>query len=220
MDLSAVAIKGRGSDIMEVSLSEKATYIAIITALHGRMSKLSSFVEGSSPKAYVTGRALTKRQKAEVSELLSGRYHFSEVVFADEYQKEQEAQDRQPDPIAVHADIVSKDYFDAKSVFVTQTLRSGQRIECEGDIVVVGDVNPGAELIAGGNIAVMGALLGLAHAGATGRSDVVVAANKLCPRQLRINTKAVIFPEDTDGSPSVARLTDSGEITVRQISRK
>ena len=72
--------------------------------------------------------------------------------------------------------LVSRDYFNAKSVFVSHTLRSGQRIECEGDVVVLGDVNDGAEVIAGGSIAVMGTLRGLAHAGATGRSDVVVAA--------------------------------------------
>ena len=65
-------------------------------------------------------------------------------------------------------DFVSTDYFRAKSVFVSHTLRSGQRIECEGDVVVLGDVNDGAEIIAGGSIAVMGTLRGLAHAGGNG----------------------------------------------------
>ena len=60
-------------------------------------------------------------------------------------------------------------------------------------------VNDGAEIIAGGSIAVMGTLRGLAHAGATGRSDVVVAANALHPKQLRISGKIAMFPDDKGG---------------------
>ena len=69
-------------------------------------------------------------------------------------------------------ELVSNAYFDAQSIFINNTVRSGQRIECEGDIVVIGDVNPGGEVIAGGSIAVFGRLRGLAHAGCSGRKDV------------------------------------------------
>ena len=49
-------------------------------------------------------------------------------------------------------ELVSNAYFDAQSIFINNTVRSGQRIECEGDIVVIGDVNPGGEVIAGGGV--------------------------------------------------------------------
>jgi len=75
---------------------------------------------------------------------------------------------------------------DARMVF--GTLRSGQRVESEHSIIVAGDVNSGAELVAGGDIFVLGKLRGVAHAGAydeTGAGRVIFAL-ELEPTQLRI----------------------------------
>lgn len=69
---------------------------------------------------------------------------------------------------------------------VRRTVRSGQRITCDASLVVVGDVNPGAELVAAGDIIVLGALRGVAHAGARGDEGAVIAALRLVPVQLRI----------------------------------
>lgn len=68
------------------------------------------------------------------------------------------------------------------------TLRGGQALEHLGNIVVIGDVNPGAELVASGDIAVFGALRGVAHAGAQGDTSARVHAIELAPTQLRIAT--------------------------------
>lgn len=99
------------------------------------------------------------------------------------------------------------------------TLRSGQRISYDGDVVVVGDVNPGAEIRARGDIVVMGTLRGLAHAGAAGSSDAVVAAFKLEPTQIRIGNVMGRPPEDDSGSrrvPEVARVRD-GVIVIEPL---
>ena len=99
------------------------------------------------------------------------------------------------------------------------TLRSGQRISYDGDVVVVGDVNPGAEIRARGDIVVMGTLRGLAHAGAGGSSDAVVAAFKLEPTQIRIGNVIGRPPEDDSGSrrvPEVARVRD-GVIVIEPL---
>jgi septum site-determining protein MinC len=68
------------------------------------------------------------------------------------------------------------------------TLRGGQALQHLGNIVVIGDVNPGAELIASGDIVVFGALRGVAHAGAQGDVSARVHALELAPTQLRIAT--------------------------------
>jgi len=70
--------------------------------------------------------------------------------------------------------------------FLRRTVRSGQLHECVGNLVVLGDVNPGAELVAGGDILVFGTLRGQAHAGATGKKDALIVALNLHPTQLRI----------------------------------
>lgn len=68
------------------------------------------------------------------------------------------------------------------------TLRGGQALQHLGNIIVIGDVNPGAELVASGDIVVFGALRGVAHAGAQGDASARVHAIELAPTQLRIAT--------------------------------
>jgi len=77
---------------------------------------------------------------------------------------------------------------DARVVYAT--LRSGQRIETEHSIIILGDVNSGAEIVAGGDIIVLGALRGVAHAGAFDESGGgrIIFAHHLEPTQLRIGT--------------------------------
>ena len=67
------------------------------------------------------------------------------------------------------------------------SLRSGQKMETEGSIVIIGDVNSGAEVIASDNIVVLGSLRGLAHAGAKGNKQAIIAAGLLDTVQIRIS---------------------------------
>lgn len=98
------------------------------------------------------------------------------------------------------------------------TLRSGQRIDHDGNVVVIGDLNPGAEVKATGDIIVMGALRGLAHAGAAGGSGVVVAL-RLEPTQIRIGD-VIGRPPEGDAKPGrepeVAKLRD-GMILIEPL---
>ena len=77
---------------------------------------------------------------------------------------------------------------------MNRTLRSGHSIRFEGDVTIFGDVNPGAQVVAAGNIVVLGALKGVAHAGATGDEDTFILAFDLQPTQLRIARKIAIVP--------------------------
>ena len=73
-----------------------------------------------------------------------------------------------------------------KQNFIKGSLRSGQRMEFEGSIVILGDVNDGSEVIAEDNIVVLGCLRGMAHAGAKGNEKAIIAANLIEAPQLRI----------------------------------
>ncbi len=72
------------------------------------------------------------------------------------------------------------------AIFVRRTLRSGFKVSHRGHVVVLGDVNPGAEVIADGNVIVWGRLRGVVHAGAGGDEKAVVCALDMTPTQLRI----------------------------------
>lgn len=75
----------------------------------------------------------------------------------------------------------------SKTKFVRNPLRSGQKVEYEGSIIVLGDVNCGAEVIAGENIVIFGTLRGLAHAGAAGNKEAIITANSIEAMQIRIS---------------------------------
>ncbi len=102
------------------------------------------------------------------------------------------------------------------AVFVQRTLRSGYSIQNKGHVVVIGDVNPGAEIIAGGNVIVWGRLRGMVHAGAEGNEKVVVCALDLSPTQLRIAGQIATTPQRKGKpQPEVAHIQD-GQVVAEQ----
>ncbi len=101
-------------------------------------------------------------------------------------------------------------------ILVRRTLRSGQVVQHPGHVVVIGDVNPGAEIIAGGDVVVWGKLRGIVHAGATGDDGAVVCALSLMPLQLRIGNHIARAPEEREDlpeQPEMASVQD-GEIVA------
>jgi septum site-determining protein MinC len=80
----------------------------------------------------------------------------------------------------------------------TQIVRSGQELTVQGDLLLIGDVNPGGVVSATGNIYVMGALKGTAHAGNSGNEEAVIVASKMSPQQLRIGNIVNRSPEQQD----------------------
>ena len=104
-----------------------------------------------------------------------------------------------------------------ETILVKRTLRSGQRVFFPGNVVVLGDVNPGAEVIAGGNVLIMGSMRGMVHAGALGSEDAVVAAFRLNPTQLRIANHITRPPEgqaSKGNEPEIASIK-SGKVIMR-----
>jgi septum site-determining protein MinC len=105
------------------------------------------------------------------------------------------------------------DLGDATALFLNKTLRSGTRIEFPGHVVVVGDVNPGAEIVAGGNVLVWGRVRGMVHAGAKGDTSAYICALDLSPTQLRIadEVSAFLGPQN-DPRPEIVSLNDEGKL--------
>lgn len=102
------------------------------------------------------------------------------------------------------------------AIVVRRTLRSGQTLRHPGDVVVIGDVNPGAEIVAGGNIVVWGRVRGLVHAGAFGTEDALICALDLAPTQLRIGGRIARSPEERPDEPvpEIASVRDGQIVAV------
>ncbi len=106
-------------------------------------------------------------------------------------------------------------------LYLRQNLRSGQTVSHKGHLVIIGDVNPGAEIMAEGDITVWGVLRGIAHAGIGGNLDAEIRALKLQPIQIRIghaiarspDRPRVKFASGAKFSPETARIVD-GKIKI------
>lgn len=117
-----------------------------------------------------------------------------------------------------------KDIQKEKTLLVQKTVRSGQCIRFEGNVVVLGDVNPGAEIAAAGHVAVFGALRGLVHAGAKGDKEAVIIALSLEPTQLRIADHITRPPDggkwEASSFPEIAHIQDNMVVIDRYLPSK
>ncbi|WP_420329407.1 septum site-determining protein MinC [Paenibacillus gorillae] len=104
---------------------------------------------------------------------------------------------------------------------ITGMIRSGQMVEHDGDLLLTGDVNPGGTILCTGDIYVLGALRGVAHAGVGGRTDVIIAASLMRPTQLRIAEVISRPPEEWmsgDATMEFAYLHD-GSMQIDKITQ-
>lgn len=188
------------SDLLEFWAEEASSYTEVYDALRSRLDANAAFYIGSGRKVVFYGKHFSDIQKRELRAMLAKDYRFSNVCFSDD----------ETEPAAKEL---------PGHLFLTQTIRSGQLIKASGDITIIGDVNAGAEVIAGGNIAIFGKLRGLVHAGAFGREDVIIVADKLMANQIRISGKIAVLPQKHKASaPEVVRLSDEGKVIISTLS--
>ena len=128
----------------------------IISELEEKLPKLKDFYQTSTIPMRITGRLFTDSEIEKVKSLINSQIKV-DIKFDDV-----------SDLLGLHAikKTFEVDTDISETKFIQNSLRSGQRQEYSGSIVICGDVNAGAEVIAGGNIMILGSLRGLAHAGA------------------------------------------------------
>ncbi len=114
---------------------------------------------------------------------------------------------RAPSASSTGKEVTSPDMVDVQGGLVVGTVRSGHAVWHPGTVIVFGDVNPGAEIVAGGSVVVWGTLRGTVHAGAAGEEAAVVCALSLQPTQLRIADQIARSPDEppADRGPELAR---------------
>lgn len=105
-------------------------------------------------------------------------------------------------------------------IVVRRTLRSGQALQHVGHVTLIGDLNPGAEIVAGGDIIVFGRLRGIAHAGAMGDEQAIICALELAPSQLRIGSH-IARPPDRSRPPKMPEIASvqDGQITLERWTK-
>ena len=105
-----------------------------------------------------------------------------------------------------------------KTQIIHKRIRSGQKIECEGDVILLGDLAPGAEISASGNVFIIGHAQGLVHAGVNGDKKAVIVALEMNVNLLKI---ADVMAKNPDGSsalfPEIVYIDEEGNFVVEEI---
>lgn len=196
-----VIIKG-GKDGVVVSLSPTDEWLTITGELANRIDEKSGFFSGANlvielgerpvPKHELSGlKALLERRGLSIGVIVSGSKTTIDAAHALNLNVQ-----RLVDENAEEAAPIPAPEDGSLGILIRNTVRSGRAIHSAGHVVIYGDVNPGAEIVAGGDVFVWGKLRGNVHAGAYGDESAVVCALDLQPNQLRIAGYIVTSPTD------------------------
>ena len=173
--MNSVSINLRTDEVV-IKIDDNAEQENIIEELDKKLNDLKKMYQDEKTPIRVTGKILTNKELEEIREIIKSKIDV-EIKFDT------------PTTLGLHSITRSykKDVGTSETTFHKGSLRSGQRLEVEGSLVIIGDVNAGAEVIAADNIAVIGTLRGLAHAGAKGNKEAIIAASTLDAVQIRIS---------------------------------
>ena len=191
-------------DEIWVKISEEAEEKEIIECLNKKIKDLKKLYKDDKTPIKVTGKVLKNKEMEEIQQIIKDtinvdiEFESSKILGLHGIKK------------AFNKEIESSD-----TKFQKGSLRCGQKVEYEGSIVVIGDVNAGAEVIASENIVILGTLRGLAHAGAKGNKNAIIATNMIdCP-QIRIsNVIKEMENEEEKAIKCYAYINENDEIVI------
>ncbi len=220
----AVALKWYKNGIV-IHSNQDMEYADFQKAVEEKFEKSKSFFNGSSMKVGFKGKERSKEEYLQIIRYISTKFHCHFDLW-DEPELPEHSTEEKMKTSAAKVDVISKalelEADENLTKFYKKTIRSGQLLKSDGHMVVLGDVNPGAELEAVGNIMVMGTVKGIVHAGSKGDRDAVVVALNLSPTQLRIADIITRAPDEdtkTDLNPEVAYIKD-GQIFIEDFLQK
>jgi septum site-determining protein MinC len=214
---SLIQIKGLRDGLL-VSLDD-APWADQKAAFLAQVDEQSAFFKGARLALDVASQVLNVNELVELRDQLSERGISLWAVLSESPTTEKTAQllglaTRVSKPrIEETRPYAVEEVGEDTALFLNRTIRSGTRIEFPGHVVVLGDVNPGAEIIAEGNVVVWGRLRGMVHAGCKGKTEAVICALDLSPTQLRIagEASAMLKPQQSP-KPEIARINESGKL--------
>ncbi|NLM07200.1 MAG: septum site-determining protein MinC [Tissierellia bacterium] len=169
----------------------------------------------------ISSETLSERDIIEIKLLLKYKY---DLIVLDEdlpkeiFEKKEKVEEKIEDIPEEDEGLFEK--FEGIDTGITKffygTIRSGQELYFNGNIVIIGDVNPGAFVIATGNIIVMGNFRGVAHVGANGNDEAILACYNLAPIQVRINNTLAIKPDEEIEVATVPEIVmmKNGEVVI------
>ena len=184
---NCISINLRKNELL-IKIADESTQEEIIECLKKKIPELKKLYKNDKTPMTITGKILKNKEMDEIKALIKEKIDV-EIEFDS------------PKNMGLHSikRTFEKNLDISDTKFYRGSLRSGQKMEAEGSLVVLGDVNSGAEVIAADNIVILGALRGLAHAGAKGNKQAIIAAGLVDTVQIRIAN--IVKEIDRDEEP-------------------
>jgi septum site-determining protein MinC len=165
----------------------------MLDVLMEKLSRGKRFYKGCTLKVTLQLKFVNERELRRLKDILFEEFLIKDCIFEDMEEKTNK---------------IFTGIYEGRTKFIRKTIRSGQIIKYSGNIIIIGDVNPGSEIYAAGNIVVLGCLKGDVHAGVNGNDKAIIAAFKLQPKILQIANTVTKAPENDEKPdyPEVAKI--------------
>lgn len=176
----------RTKDELKIAVNAAAEFDEVLEEFSTKLGYIKKYYDKDRIPIHIIGKALKENEQTAVRAILKQEID-DKITFGDT-----------SEVLGLHA---IKSTFESsvetsETKFIKGNLRSGQREEFSGSIAILGDLNYGAEVIAGENIIVTGRIRGLAHAGANGNKKAIITANSIEATQVRISNIVREIPDN------------------------
>ena len=209
-----IIIKGNNSGLIaEINMHKFSDFTEMLDLLIARLSKGKRFYRKSTLTINTSLNLINDKDIAHLKKVLFEEIEIEDIIWQDDNAKEKEKEKEKKTFSGV---------YEGKTKFLRKTVRGGQSIRYNGNIVIIGDINSGAEVTAAGNIIVLGAIKGNVSAGANGNTKAIIAAFSLQPEILKISNIVTLSPDDSEEPeyPEVAKVKDGAIIVEPYLPNK
>lgn len=209
-----IIIKGNKSGLIaEINMHKFSDFTEMLELLLSRLSKGKRFYRRSTLTINTSLNLINDKDVEHLEKVLFDEIDIKDIIWQDDNSKEKEKEKEKKTFSGV---------YEGKTKFLRKTVRGGQSIRYNGNIVIIGDINSGAEVTAAGNIIVLGAIKGNVSAGANGNTKAIIAAFSLQPEILKISNIVTLSPDDSEEPeyPEVAKVKDGAIIVEPYLPNK
>lgn len=220
MENNGVIIKGNKDGLNAlVDIEKFSGFNNMLLVLTEKLSRGKKFYKDSTLYITINTSLLDKSEMEKLKKVILEEIGVKQIIIEDSLNDNNKKEvNKEPEkPVKVFSGI-----YEGRTKFLRKTVRGGQCIHFPGNIVIIGDINSGAEVYAGGNIIVLGSIKGNVFAGDNGNKKAIIAAFSLEPEILKIGDIITISPDDYQKPkyPEVARIKDGSIIVEPYLTNK
>lgn len=210
-----ILIKGNKDGInATIQMNKFACFEDMLLMLIRKLSKGKHFYKGTTLILRADLKCINKKDLKTLMDTLLTKIELKDIVLEDIEKEIEQVNEKESK--------IFSGVYEGKTKFIRKTVRSGECINYQGNIVIIGDINSGAEVYAAGNVIVLGRIKGKVSAGSNGNSKAVIAAFLLQPEILKIANVIAMSPDDVEkpNYPELAKIKDGTIIVEPYLPNK